>query len=377
VSILLIQSWLKVGGAELLTLHLARALVQRGHRVSIACAFVDVTSLDKELLQVRVIQPWRWIATLCRTHRLFFVLLGCPALIATVVAQARKYDLLNPHNFPSFWAAHCASLLFGTPVVWHFNEPAPVPRFLQRLDGLLINRTRAITVLDDRSRARVKTLFHRDATVVRAGVDFSFWSHTAEPIAEDRYRLSGRVVLLSVGKIHRQKNQALLVDAVQVLRHEIPGLTLVLTGAGPHRKALERRVQDAGLSNQVVFTGMVDSPTLRRLYRDAFMVCFPALDQTWGLTPFEALCQKTVSLVSSQCGVAEVLGPERIGLIAAPDADELARAIRFAHDNPAILQELAERGLAFTRAQMSWERCADAMLQVFSQTVEGSPRTAA
>ncbi len=372
MRVLLIQSWLKVGGAEQLTIELADALRKKGHRVSIACGFVDRHFLN--LRGLHVIQPWRWIAGLSSRSRFLYVVLGCPALFALVFLKARSYDLLNPHNFPSLWAAACASLFFGTPVVWHFNEPAPIPRLLLHIENLVSRRAQAITVLDERNRTKARALFNREAMVVRAGVDFPFWSNGDRRLAERTHGLSGRPSLLTVAKLHPQKNQVLLLEVLRILKADIPGLQLLLTGEGPDRKRLETRIQQLDLVEDVIFTGIVDARMLRSLYANAFLVCYPALDQTWGLTPFEALCQKTVSLVSSQCGVAEILGLHRLGLVAEADPSSFVEAIRFAYLQRDVINEMGERGFEFTRVHMSWERFAGEMLKVFEKAAQAPSR---
>jgi len=371
-SVLFIQSWLQLGGAENLVIELALELAGRGHRVAIACTYVDDSFLDKDPARVRLLRPWRWISWLSRRSRLGFLLLGCPALIVVVLAHARAHDVINPHNFPSFWAAAIASILFQKPVVWHFNEPAPGPRIFLRVDRALVTRATSLTVLDERSKARVRKLFRRDAVVIHPGVDIAFWSQADDAPVPQLQDLRGRSILLAVGKLHRQKNQAVLVRALDMLKTEIRDLTLVLTGDGPERSRLEQLIQDRSLGDRVIFTGMLSSRALRALYRQALLVCFPALDQTWGLTPFEALCQRTVSLVSNQTGAAEVLGPLNIGLLAAPDPASFANEIRTAYQRRSELAEMASRGFDYVASHLSWQRFADEMLAVFANAHESA-----
>jgi glycosyltransferase involved in cell wall biosynthesis len=365
MSVLLISPWIKLGGSECLVLRLARLLSARGCRVSVACCFVDSKLIEDQVRGIHFIQPWRWIGALSRRSRAGLVFLGCPALLVTVLRHAGNYELLNPHNFPSLWIAALASRIAGIRVVWHFNEPAPIPKRLAGLEGTAARRARAITVLDERSRSRVSQAVGRDAIVVRAGVDLTFWGSDAGSVASLAGRATEEPTLLSVGKIHPQKNQIMLVDVLHELAGLVPGLRLLITGDGPARRQVEQRVNDLKLRDRVIFTGTVDAATLRALYRSAFLVCFPALDQTWGLTPFEALCQKTVSLVSSQVGAAEVLGPQGIGLVANPDAPSFARAIQLAWEDTDRIDAMGERGFAFVKEVMSWERFGDRMLEVF------------
>lgn len=365
MRVLLISPWIKLGGSECLVLRLARLLSDRGCQVSVACCFVDSRLIEDQVAGIHFVQPWRWIGALSRRSRACLMLLGCPALLVTVLRHARNYELLNPHNFPALWIAAFTSRVAGIPIVWHFNEPAPIAAAMEGIERQAARRVRAITVLDERSRSRVRQAFARDALVVRPGVDLEFWSADSRSVTSLIGRSAEELTLLSVGKIHPQKNQIMLVDVLRELTELHPEPHLLITGDGPARRAVEQRARELKLHDRVIFTGTVDAATLRALYRSAFLVCFPALDQTWGLTPFEALCQKTVSLVSSQAGAAEVLGPQGIGLVANPDAPSFARAIQLAWEDTDRIDAMGERGFAFVKDVMSWERFGDRMLEVF------------
>jgi glycosyltransferase involved in cell wall biosynthesis len=362
MRVLLISPWIKLGGSESLVLRLARLLMARGCRVSVACCFVDARLIEDQVAGIDFIQPWRWIGALSRRNLALLSVLGCPALLVTVLRRARSYDLLNPHNFPSLWIAACVARLSGARIVWHFNEAAPIPRALDVLERAAARQARAITVLDERSGAEVRRAFRRESTLLRPGVDFAFWSQPAS-----RDDAAGPAMLLTVGKLHAQKNQIVLIEAVHALADDLRDLRLIITGEGPDRRRLEQRVDDLRLRDRVWFSGLVDASTLRVFYRSAFLVCFPALRQTWGLTPFEALCQKSVSLVSSQAGAAEVIAAERIGLVAEPNLASFAAAIRRAYAAPDEMRQMGERGFAFVRDAMSWERFGDRMLEVFRE----------
>jgi len=362
--VLLISPWIRLGGSESVVLRLARLLRDAGWDADVACCFVDRSFIETETDGVHFIRPWRWIGWLAKRNRVVMALLGCPALLVLVLARAKRYTLLNPHNFPALQIAAFTSQLFRIPVVWHFNEPAPVDPVLQRLERTAARRPAAITVLDERSRTQVRRMMARDARIIRAGVDFAFWSQPGGEPSRAALGLEDALILLTVGKIHPQKNQLMLVDVLALLRDELPQLALVITGEGPDRARVEARARALGMQARVRFTGVVDATTLRSLYACAFLTCFPALQQTWGLTPFEALCQRRVSLVSSQTGAAEVLQAQRIGLVAEPDPHAFAGQIRAAQRQPETIDAMAVRGLAFVRT-LSWQRFGDEMREVF------------
>lgn len=363
--VLLISPWIKLGGSEYLILEEARRLADRGCEVAIAATYVDLAGLDRRFADLTFLLPPARIARLSRSRWSFFLLLGVPALFVIVFRAARRFDLLQAHNFPALWAAGVAAWIWRRPVFWHFNEPAPIPGPLLAVDGYLARRARGVTVLDTPSAARARSLFGIDSEVVRAGVDFKFWSQPKDSGGVRRLGVKPPF-LLAVGKLHPQKNQVMLVEMLGLVPKDLDDLTLVVVGEGPDHARLQARARAMGISDRVLLAGLVTSETLRDLYREAFLACFPALRQTWGLTPFEALCQRTVSLVSAEAGVAEVLGPCRIGLVADPEPAAFAERIRFARAQPDELERMSEAGFSYTREHVSWDAFGDRMLELMS-----------
>src|SRR5262249_49397066 len=67
--------------------------------------------------------------------------------------------------------------------------------------------------------------------------------------------LEGRFVLGNFARLHEEKGQRVLIEALASLRPRYPQLTLVVVGEGPERGALEAQVRDCGLDDRVRFLG--------------------------------------------------------------------------------------------------------------------------
>ncbi|UAW98947.1 glycosyltransferase family 1 protein [Halopseudomonas nanhaiensis] len=95
------------------------------------------------------------------------------------------------------------------------------------------------------------------------------------------------LVLLYVGRLASEKNLDLLVHswrAVSEQRVNNEGrVRLVMAGAGPLRRKLERQLPDA------IFTGSLTGPELARLYASADIFLFPSLTETFGNVVLEAM----------------------------------------------------------------------------------------
>ena len=134
---------------------------------------------------------------------------------------------------------------------------------------------------------------------------------------------------------------------------DIPNTVLLIVGSGPMRHELEQTTKSLCITNHVQFLGQVSSDELPSLYASCDINLFPAKNQSWGLTPFEALCVKRISIVSSDSGAAEVLAQEKIGLISEAKPEEFAMCIREVHANPEAYQQMAHRGFIYVAKNLT------------------------
>lgn len=365
MKILLIHPFIQVGGGELVIIRLANYFVKRGHTVGIVCCFVDTQFTEKIDKRIIFYTPHSVLSSLTRLHKGLLIICGFPYLLFATVFLAKKYDVLFPHNFPSIFFASVAKLFFKTPLVWEYNEGAPLPKFLSFLEDISGKTSDAVIVLDNKNKIVVKKRFGKIATVLRPGVDFSFWSHLTSADAS----FAKKTILLSVGKLHPQKNQILLIDVAAQLLSKIPSLHVILVGKGPDHGRIIKKIIDLKMTKHITLTGSISNDNLRRLYKSAFVVCFPARDQTWGLTPFEALCQKTVSIVSDEAGAGEVLGPNRIALIAKPTVADFTCTILKAYKQKELLARIGKKGYTFVKENLTWENFSKQVEEIVRDTV--------
>lgn len=118
MKILIIQPWISYRGAETVSVEQCLALNKLGHGAKIACLFLDSNRLPKNARRVKYILPLKiWQNLLSRSKVLFYIF-GLPILTYLVVKNAKHYDILNPHNPPSLWAAQIAKIFFGKKIVW-------------------------------------------------------------------------------------------------------------------------------------------------------------------------------------------------------------------------------------------------------------------
>lgn len=127
---------------------------------------------------------------------------------------------------------------------------------------------------------------------VPTGIDLSaFHPVSAEQRQELRRELGlpeDKTLLVAVGRIAAEKEPEMLL---QMLAEETPEErpTLVFVGDGPYRPELEQQTADLGLSDWVIFTGMIPPAKVMSYYQVGDAFACASQSETQGLTYFEAL----------------------------------------------------------------------------------------
>lgn len=386
MNVMIIQPWIRQGGAETYSVNLARQLSRLGHRAAIACAFHDLRGMSQGAREVTYFLPHPTLAKLCYLSRVFFLIVGPYILLHTVWRYSSGFDMLNPHNFPAVWVAVIVGKLRRIPVVWTCNEPPEslslhhglyvgIVDFLgwlvasSKLDRLLVHRVDGIHVLSQRARRQVQDRYKRDATVIPPPVDESFLEQGDPSRAAEEFGLQDKFVILCVGKLHPQKNQILSIEALAQVLPEIANAFLVLVGDGPMRRRLQRHAKAKHVQDRVAFLRNLSNSELRDLYALCSVNLFPARFQSWGLTPFEALCAERITVVSLDSGAAEVLGPKGIGIVTTPTTEAFADAILDVSQIAGHYKLAAARGRVFVTSKLTLLAFTEALLTLFEEAL--------
>lgn len=391
IKVLIIQPWIRLGGAEIISVHLAHQLNQRGHDAAIACTYVNLDGMSDEASVVTYLKPSRLLSYLCEKNRLLFFLLSPWILLVLVWKHSGKADVLNPHNFPASWVAALVGTFRRIPIIWTCNEPPEKLALGEArsvglgdfagwmiasgwLDRLIVRRLNAIYVPSAKTRKQVMDRYGRNAKIIRLGVG----KPNRKPKAKSKaimktLGLEGSYVLLDVGKLHPQKNHMVSIEALQKLKTAIPNAVLLVAGDGPAYKELKQAAINLGVAKDVKFLGHMDETTLQDVYRSCHVNLFPATNQSWGLTPFEALRFERVSVASNDCGASEVLAGEGIGVVCEPTASAFASSILEIYQNPSNSEIMARHGKMYVETVLTWHNYAENVESLLSQFI--SPET--
>ncbi|MDK3160273.1 glycosyltransferase [Kamptonema cortianum] len=164
----------------------------------------------------------------------------------------------------------------------------------------------------------------------------------------DRHGLSGKTVFLYVGRVSKEKNLDVLMDAWARLEHLRGQMALAIVGDGPYRAELQERFPD------VVFTGYLGGEDLWNAYASGDCFVFPSTTDTFGNVILEAHASGLPTIVSDIGGPKELVEEGCNGFITrAFDAEQIARRMeQIAHD-PALARKMSAQARSHVE-ERSW-----------------------
>ncbi len=171
-------------------------------------------------------------------------------------------------------------------------------------------------------------------------------------------------LLVHAAMLRNEKGHAVMLDALTRLIGEFPTLRYVAAGEGELRAALEAQTRERGLTEHVLFAGLL--PNVAALYRRADLVVMPSLVEPLGMSQSEALALGVPVIASRTGGIPETIEHERTGLLVTPgDATAWAETLRRALTpaETAEMRRMAQAGREFVRSHFSMSANIDHLLE--------------
>jgi glycosyltransferase involved in cell wall biosynthesis len=214
---------------------------------------------------------------------------------------------------------------YGTEI-WHHDGKDPRFRRFNRAAHHVAFYSQALL-----ERARELQVPLRAASVVYPPVAPEF-----RPLAEDAraavrraHAPEGGALLLNVKRLHPLADQATLLEAVALVRREVPGARLLVAGAGEEEPALRARAAALGLEAAVSFLGLVPNAEVARLQAAADVFVLSSVLEATPTVALEALACGTPVISTDNPGGVElhaVFGDD-VAVVPRQDPPALARAI--------------------------------------------------
>jgi len=351
VDILFYTSSLGGGGAEKHVQRLANAIQNEGHHVTVATARKGGSyeqHLSGDVEQIVLSDGWSNSSTwrLMRSvrplrrhilHRKLDVV--CSVMDHVNVRLLRALDGI-PNSPPAVLSVqNNTTAQFGREASWQKRL------LFWRMKRRYGEADSIISLTQEGAEQLVEMdLAEPDQVVVipNAGLDEAVYEAKEAPLKEGTPKPSD-ALLVACGSLTEQKGYPYLLDAFRQVCDQREAELWIL-GKGNQRRAIESRIQELGLSDNVALLGFRDNPFKFMAASDVFVSS--SLWEGFGNVIVEAMACGT-PVVSTDCphGPGEIVSHEENGLLVPPgDAHALSEAILRVLTDDTLSEQLSENG---------------------------------
>jgi len=175
-------------------------------------------------------------------------------------------------------------------------------------------------------------------------------------------------ILLTVGRVVRDKNIGALLRTLQLIVKDRPEVTLLLVGPG-NLEDFRKEAQSLGVADHVVMTDAVKPAEARRIYSGADLFVFASQSETQGLIFGEAM-NAGLPIVALDSPIRGEYYPETVALVGR-DERHLATLIQTALTDQQKRAELIAAGHQFFQAELSLDVMTRKQLALLEKLVGG------
>jgi glycosyltransferase involved in cell wall biosynthesis len=352
----------EVGGMESHIYYLCRALIERGHRVTVLTALslpglaphenVDGIDVRRSWMPARNTPGWAAFA------------LGSIPLLREL---ARSADVLHAQDLASVIPGVAARRVRRAPLVTtyhssHFLKRAGSPfwrpvlrRFIEAGDHNLAASTEIAAVAEAVAPGmRVEALTNGVETSV-----FRRVPPTLPPPAAGRRRLVVPRRLFAKNGVEH------FVRAVPELAERID-VEAVLVGDGPERARLEALAAELGVTDRVLFLGARPNADMPGLLSSAEVAVFPSLMEATSVAALESMACELPVAASDVGGLPEIVDADVGALFRPGDPADLARVVAGLLERP-DLRALGVEGRRRVVERWSNARLAQRHLEIYEE----------
>ena len=260
--------------------------------------------------------------------------------------------------------------VFYTAHGFHFYKEAPKKNWLVffPIEKLFSRITDTLITITHEDYALASEKFHCRVTHMHGvGVDEKRYRVTSSQertaVRQQLGLKKQQKVLLCVGELLPNKNQAMAIRMMDIVRKTFPDALLLLAGNGPQRENLERLTEELGLQEHVRFLGYCTELEIWQQAADILVSC--SRREGLPLNIVEAMLSGNPVVATQNRGHRELVQPEENGyLVDVNDTEAMAQAVLELLEDEEKRRKLGANAAAFAK-QYGFENVKQALETIY------------
>jgi glycosyltransferase involved in cell wall biosynthesis len=368
-----------LGGLAAHAAELSEHLSQSGHQVAVVT--VDETATGHRVVPVhrngvavtRVPplpgEPADYVARFERQN-----VRSSEGVLAHVVPAGAAFDLISCHGYFFALSALSVARTTGAGLVFHAHNmmaadvgQSPELRdYFAAVEGEILSRADHVIAISDFIAGLCRDLGCASGkiTVIPKALHIPDWDGEWIPQQPP--------AVLFVGRLSPEKGIETLLHAMCLVGKQVPGVKLLVAGAGEAEYAAQLRelAHDLDLARGVAFLGAVPGGRLPRLYQSAAAAVVPSLMEAFGRVAIEAMAAGCPLVVTDVGGLGPLVRDGETGRkVPAGDPEALADALIMTLTERRQSAVMAGRARSEVVTTYAWPRVAAQTLQVYQRVL--------
>lgn len=346
--VLLLIPHLGVGGTEIQTLNLARALIIAGHQVTTLCLYRCiphmVEAFEKAGSKVICVSPaYNRYDVPIRYHKRIRLVAFLYKVLKAVLSK-EKFDVVHvQYMTPMATAILVLRYLIGYRniiVTSHTNADIYKSLFLLHfIQRYAVKVFTCITLKAEKGFFDYSILYEKMMNLSKHN---HFTIYNALPynmkFSNKQQREQPKVIGV-VSRLEPIKGMDLVVPAFAEVKKHHPEAKLIVVGDGTQLELMKQQAEMLRVMDSIEWAGRQPQERLHKWYSKMDIVLMPSRSEGFGLTAIEAMASGCVVVASNTGGLPEVVSDGKVGLLHEPESqDSLAeRTIRLLNDRELLI----------------------------------------
>ncbi len=341
----------RVTGIGVVAYQLSKALAQKGIDITLIGRGMKSFTSTENLISIQTIPDYTTQLPM-KFLRTYF---------------SNPFDLVHTPTMSTVFGVALAKI-FGMPIIRHSHGS-----IRDVSDRLFSNMSERIIVVSNYSKSESSKRFQDKMTVVHSGVDTELFKPTRNQSQIDKkygFRANDRI-LLSIGRVQRNKGQHFMIEAMGELMKRFDNLLYLNVGGTFHSRDIRFFENISTIANRdypgkVRFLWNVPHDDLSRLINRAELCIHPSLFESFGLAVVEEMsCGKPV-VAFGNTAVPELIDHMQNGvLVRTGDVQELVNSISDILSDSTLAKKLGQSARKKVLENFTWERAAMNVISVY------------
>ncbi len=233
------------------------------------------------------------------------------AVIASIIAYKRQFDIIHAHDWLTYPAGIAAKLISGKPLVVHVHA-TDFDRSGGNVNPGVYEIEKAGMEMADKVIA-VSNLT-RNIIIEKYGInpDKVVTVHNAvEPLADRELKKAERSIndkiVTFLGRVTMQKGPEYFIEAAHLVLQKMKNVRFVMAGSGDMLNRMIWRVATLKIGDRFHFTGFLKGDDVQHMFSLSDVYVMPSISEPFGISPLEAMQSNVPVIISRQSGVSEIL----------------------------------------------------------------------